>query len=282
VAEQPYPMVPAPDAAHAAYMDENSYLWLVDLADNSKRQLAEDSDLAGIYSWGDTDTLLLGVLLSASEKEGPSTGHLATLDINSGQLQIIDEEYLSHGRSAMSPDGQTIAYDGRIYQPDNGSQTLDLNQFTGLESEDPCSLYNPAWSEDGRQLAWLCSGEVGSRLIVFDMVRQTAMTIFTWQPAQFGALPPSPVWSIDEKWLAIEIWANNDNEYGLWVLPADGTMARLHLPTGHDPIWLNSTQLFYADRDEDMNGDIKLHDLDFGQMGVLELPPTGAVLLLYY
>ncbi|MBK8901580.1 MAG: hypothetical protein IPM53_10385 [Anaerolineaceae bacterium] len=282
VAERPYSMLPAPDAAHIVYMDENNRLWLIDLAEGNDKQLAEDSELAGLYLWGDNDTLLLGVFLSANEKEGPSTGHLAKLDIDNGQLQIIDDAYLSHGRPAMSPDGQSIAYDGRIYRPDNGSQTLDLTQFTGLESEDPCSLYNPAWSEDGRQLAWLCSGKVGSRLIVFDMVRQTAMTIFTWQPAQFGALPPSPVWSIDEKWVAIEIWANNNDENGLWVLPADGTMARLHLPTGHDPIWLNSTQLFYSDRDEDMNGDIKLHDLDFGQMGILELPSTGAILLLYY
>ena len=50
------------------------------------------------------------------------------------------------------------------------------------------------------------------------------MTVFTWQPAQFGALPPSPVWSPDGKWLAIEIWANNQDESGLWVLPADGTL----------------------------------------------------------
>jgi hypothetical protein len=290
VAEQRHPLLPAPDAARAVYMDDDGRLWLVDLADGSERQLAEGADLSWLQVWGDSHTLLLGVFLSEAESEGASIGHLATLDIDSGELQIIEEEYLSLGRPAMAPDGQSIAYDisafsaeavsGRIYLPDDGSQPLDPALFAGLEGESSCNLYNPAWSPDGRQIAWLCSGEAGSRLSVFDLVRQTAMTVFVWQPAQFGALPPSPVWSIDGKWLAIEIWANSEDESGLWILPADGTLARFHIPTGHDPIWLNPSQLIYADLDENMNGDIKLVDLDLGEIrGVLDLPAGSTVLL---
>jgi hypothetical protein len=290
VAEQRHPLLPAPDAARAVYMDDDGRLWLVDLADGSERQLAEGTDLSWLQVWGDSHTLLLGVFLSEAESEGASIGHVATLDIDSGELQIIEEEYLSLGRPAMAPDGQSIAYDisafsaeavsGRIYLPDDGSQPLDPALFAGLEGESSCNLYNPAWSPDGRQIAWLCSGEAGSRLSVFDLVRQTAMTVFVWQPAQFGALPPSPVWSIDGKWLAIEIWANSEDESGLWILPADGTLARFHIPTGHDPIWLNPSQLIYADLDENMNGDIKLVDLDLGEIrGVLDLPAGSTVLL---
>jgi hypothetical protein len=292
VAEQRYPLLPAPDAAHAVYMDDDHRLWLVNLADGSERQLAEGSNLSWLHLWGDAHTLLVGVYLSATESEGLSIGHVATLDINSGELQIVEEEYLSLGRPAMAPDGLSIAYDisafatdattGRVYHPDSGSQPLDPVLFDGLEGEKPCNLYNPAWSPNGRQLAWLCGGEAGSQLIVFDLVRQTAMTVFTWQPAQFGALPPSPVWSMDGKWLAIEVWANNEDETGLWVLPADGTLARLHVPTGHNPLWLNPSQLIYADLDENMNGDIKLIDLDTGSVGVLDLPAGSTLLLLYY
>jgi hypothetical protein len=289
VAEQRYNILPAPDAAHAVYLDDNRRLWLVDLADGSERQLAEGTDLSWLHLWGDAHTLLLGVFLSATESEGPSIGHMATLDIDSGELQIIEEEYLSLGRPAMAPDGQSIAYDvtafsadvinSRIYHPGSGSQSLDPALFDRLEGERPWTLYNPAWSPDGRLLAWLCGTEAGSRLVVFDLVRRTAMTVFTWQPAQFGALPPSPVWSPDGKWLAIEIWANNEDESGLWVLPADGTMARLHVPTGREPIWLNASQLFCADVDENMNGDIKLFDLNHGERGVLDLPAGSTVLL---
>ncbi len=291
MAEQSYPLLPAPDAAHAVYMDDDRRLWLIDLANGNERQLAEGIDLSWLDLWGDAHTLLVGVYLPADESEGLSlsTGHMATLDIDSSELQIIEEEFLSRGRSAMAPDGQSIAYDispfetdgttGRIYQPDTGSRPLDPALFSGLEGEASCNLYNPAWSPDGRQLAWLCGTEAGSRLVVFDLIRQSAMTVFTWQPAQFGALPPSPVWSPDGKWLAIEIWANNKDETGLWVLPADGTLARLHIPTGHNPLWLNPSQLIYADLDENMNGDIKLFDLDYGEIGVLDLPAGSTVLL---
>lgn len=286
VAEQRYPLLPAPDAAHAVYLDEDQRLWLVDLAGDPERQLAED---IGSYLWGDAQTLLLGVRLAASEDESLFAGHLATLDIGSDDLQIIEEQFPSLGRPAMAPDGQSIAYDvshfataeinSRIYRPDSGSQPLDPHLFAGLEDEPPCNFLNPAWSPDSRQLAWLCGREAGSSLFVFDLARQTAMTVFSWQPAQFGALPPSAVWSPDGKWLAIEIWANNQEESGLWILPADGTLARLHVPTGHDPIWLNPSQLIYADLDENMNGDSKLFDLDSGQARVMDLPAGARVLL---
>jgi hypothetical protein len=292
VAEQRYPLLPAPDAAHAVYMDDDHHLWLVDLADGSERQLAEGADLSWLYLWGDSRTLLLGLLLPAAPSEALDDSHLATLDIESGQLKLIEEDYVSLGRPAMAPNGQSIAYDispfetdgttGRIYQPDTGSQPLDPALFAGLEEEESCDLYNPAWSPDGRQLAWLCRAEGGFHLAVFDLVRQTGMTVFTWQPAQFGALPPSPVWSPDGKRLAIEIWANNKDESGLWVLPADGMLARLHVPTGHNPLWLNPSQLIYADLDENMNGGFKLVDLDTGGTGILELPAGSTLLLLYY
>ncbi len=202
VAEQRYPLLPAPDAAHAVYMDDDHRLWLVDLADGSEKQLAEGSDLSGLQVWGDAHTLLVGVYLPADESEGLSlsTGHVVTLDIDSSELQIIEEEFLSLGRPAMASDGQSIAYDispfetdgttGRIYHPDTGSRPLDPALFAGLEGEGPCNLYNPAWSPDGRQLAWLCSEEAGSHLVVFDLVRQTAMTVFTWQPAHLALCRP--------------------------------------------------------------------------------------------
>jgi hypothetical protein len=289
LAERRYPLLPTPDAAHAVYIDDAGRLWLIDLGNGDERQLAEGTDLSWLQVWGNAHTLLVGVYLSPAESEGHSIAHVAMLDIDSGELQIIEEEYVSLGRPAMAPDGQSVAYDvsafsagaanGRIYRPDSGPQPLNLALLDDLEGVSSCNLYNPAWSPDGRQLAWLCSAEGSSRLVVFDLVRHTAMSLFTWQPAQFGALPPSPVWSTDGKWLAIEIWADTEDETGLWVLPADGTLARLHVPSGHHPLWLNSSQLFYADLDENMNGGIKLFDLDYGEIGVLDLP-AGSTLLL--
>jgi len=289
VAAQPNPLLPAPDAAHAVFMDEDQTLWLADLDVGNETRLAEGAELSWPVVWGDAQTLLVGVYLTESEVEGLSSGHIATLDIESGELLVIDKEYLSLGRPAMARDQGSIAYDisayhgvavnGRIFRPESGSLPFDPALFDGFDREQPCNLFNPAWSPNGKQLAWLCGGESGIRLVVFDLVRETAMTIFTWQPAQFGALPPTPVWSQDGKMLAIEIWANNREESGLWVFPSDGTLARLYVPTGHDPIWLNPSQLIYADLDENMNGDNKLVDLDYGATGVFAMPPGSMILL---
>jgi hypothetical protein len=65
-----------------------------------------------------------------------------------------------------------------------------LVAVVSITGEESCNLYNPDWSPDGRQLVWLCRAEGGFHLVVFDLVRGTAMSVFTWQPAQFGALPP--------------------------------------------------------------------------------------------
>lgn len=283
--------LPAPDAAHAVYMDDEGRLWLINLADGGEKQLAEGVDLSTVYRWGDASTLLVGVWLAPEESEGSATGHVATLDINSGALHIVDEKYVSLGRPALSPDGQSVAYDispfhsdvslnGRIYRPDTGSQPIDPALFDGLNNEQPLRLYNPAWSPDGTQLAWLWGAADGSRLVVFDLARQTAITLHTWQPAQFGALPPSPVWSPDGRWLAIEVWANNEEETGLWLLPADGTAARLVAHTGHEPQWLNTSQLLFVDYDENRNSTIKLFELDYGETWPVGLPPGSSVLLV--
>ena len=282
--------LPAPDATHAVYMDDERRMWLIDLADGSERQLATGVDLSWLYQWADDHMLLLGVWLTPAESEGAAIGHVTTLDISTGALKVIDEANLSLGRPALAPDSQTIAYDispfykdvsinGRLYHPDSGYQPFDLALFEGLSDERPWHLSNPAWSPDGTQLAWKWSSVEGSSsLVVFDLTQQTARTIFTWQPKGFGALPPSPTWSPDGQWLAIEIWANNQEESGLWLLAADGSSSRRISASGSNPHWLGSDQLVYAVCDENQMCTNQLFDLETGKLAILDLPP-GTILL---
>jgi hypothetical protein len=274
--------LPAPDAAHAVYMDEERRLWLIDLTAGRERQLATGVDLSRLYQWGDDHTLLLGVWLTTAESEGAATGHVAMLDVDSGELQVIDEEYLSLGRPALAPDGETVAYDispfysdvvlnGRVYHPVSGSRPIDPTLFEMPGEERPWHLYNPAWSPDSTQLAWLWGAETGTRLVLFDLTRQTATTALTWQPAQFGALPPSPVWSPDGRRLAVEIWANNEAEAGLWLMAINGSDARRISATGSGPVWLSSHELVYTDCNEN-SCENRLLDLVSGTTVRLDLP----------
>jgi Tol biopolymer transport system component len=282
--------LPAPDAAHAVYMDDDRRLWLIDLADGGERELAAGVDLSWLYQWGNARTLVLGVWLAPEEREGVATGHVATLDIDTGELRIVDEEYLSLGRPALAADGQALAYDtspfyadvtltGRVYRPDGDPQAIDPALFDGLDGDSTGHLYNPAWTPDGRKMAWLWGAAEGSRLVVFDLARQRAIAVHAWQPAQSGALPPSPQWSPDGRWLAIEVWANHEQESGVWVLPADGTLARLHVPAGREPVWLNPSQLMYTALDENMHSRVLVFDLDMGRnVAELDLPAGSTIL----
>lgn len=289
--------LPAPDAAHAVYMDNEDQLWLIDLADGSERPFAQGVHLSRFYQWGDAHTLLLGVWLTPAESEGAAAGHMATLDIDSGKLQVINEKYLSLGRPALAPDGQTVAYDlspfhadvaltGYLYHPDGGSSPIDPALFNGLGDERPWHLYNPAWSPDGRQLAWLWGAEAGSRLVRFDLDGQKATTLLTWQPAGFAALPPAPLWSPDGQWLAIEVWASNEAESGLWLVAADGSDARRisaassSFAVGSGLIWLSSHELVYVACDDNYNNcENRLFDLASETTMLLDLPPDSIVLL---
>ncbi len=288
---------PSPDGAHAVYMDDENHLWLIDFAGSNERQLATDVELTRHYQWGDDHTLLLGVWLAPEVREGAATGHVTTLDIGTGEQRVIDEEHLSLGRPALAPDGETVAYDvspfysamtltGYIYHPDSGSRPIDPGLFEGLEEEWPSHLYNPAWSPDNTQLAWLSVAEGKNRLVRFDMTEQNMITVFTWQPAQFGALPPNPVWSPDGQWLAVEIWANNEAESGLWLLAAEGDIAQRISATssssavGSGPVWLSSHELAFIECDENYNDcETRLFDLDSETIMSLDLPPGSVVLI---
>jgi hypothetical protein len=82
-------------------VDDEGLLWIADLENGGKRQLAEGFNLALRYGWGNARTLLLGVWLQGEAVEGNSTGHLAVLNIESGDLTVIDEDHLLEDKDAI-------------------------------------------------------------------------------------------------------------------------------------------------------------------------------------
>jgi Tol biopolymer transport system component len=271
----------APDGRHAAYINDEQQLWLIDTATGEQQQLAADFTTSGYLSWGDKDTLFVGIWLDPSEGEGPNNGHIATLDITSGDLFILDETRLSSGRPSLLSDYNLIAFDvskdsqddifsGRIYHPDSGVQTFDQTAYAG---HDRNAIANPVWSPDPNKIAWLTGG--GGRFMVqlFDIEAKTAVTIFDWDPARFGALVPSPVWSPDGQWLALEVWANGPEGSGLWLLAADGSSQTLVDADGHDPYWVNADLLVY-----NLNDGPRLYDVASAMAFKMDLPEGSWVL----
>ncbi len=130
----------SPDGRHAAYLTDDRRLWRIDTTTGEQQQLAADLNLSYFLMWADADTLFTGVWFSPEESDGPNSGHLTTIYRDEAP-RIIDEESLLSNLPALSPDGQTIAFDGiptsaganltgRLYTPEGGVELFDPAAFT--------------------------------------------------------------------------------------------------------------------------------------------------------
>lgn len=270
----------SPDGRYAAYLTDERQLWLIDNSTGHREQLAVDNNLSPFLMWANNATLFTGVWLDPNEADGPNNGHLAfvNLDENGRPLHILDESRLSANRPALAADGQTIAFDvipasatdkdtARLYHPDSGLTVFDpavFNADTGLIDE---FRYNPSWSPDGRLLTWFASSGERVGLQLYDLEAKTAVQIFDWDPARFGGGVPAPIWSPDGQWLALEIFANGPEGSGIWLFAADGSSQTLIDSQGHEPYWVNSTQLVYG-----VNDGPRLYDLTSAETFKLDLP----------
>jgi len=100
---------------------------------------------------------------------------------------------------------------------------------------------SPAWSPDGKRLAWVIGGDFEGKwqlgVGVFDLEARTSLLLHPYEPVGVGGWPAAPVWSPDGQWLAYTLWpADDPAEAGLWVFRADGTEEHF-LGAGSGPIW---------------------------------------------
>lgn len=273
----------SPDGRFAAYLDDAHQLWLIDGATLEMSPISEGSAVPTILGWGDADTLFVGTWLDTNEADGPNNGHLTLVDIAVREAVILDEEHLSAYRPAFLPADGRIAFDaipglndtlnGRIYDPTTGVQPFDPSGFSTSGEPVDGVVMNPAWSPDGSQLAWLRPAGERTYLQLFDLEANTAVTLFDWDPARFGALVPSPKFSPDGQWLALEVWANGLEGSGVWLLAADSSSQTLLSPEGRDPLWLNDGRLAFS-----ASGQPLLYDVTAGQTFRLVLPEGSSVM----
>jgi Tol biopolymer transport system component len=270
--------VPSPDLALAYLWNlEDSSLILIDLKTGQEKFVLSEPNLNGLFTWADNQTILLGLYLSPEEADWPSFGHLASLDVDGETATILDSEWLMSSSPALLPDGRTIAYssDGPyLYSADDGVQPFPAETFTGLSGVS--GHFSPAWSPDGRYLAWIVSGgpfgddpDLTMGLAIYDLEAGTATLRLAFDPARWGATPPAALWSPDGQWLALRVFANGEEGSGLWLLDIDGVEEN-YIPgvsgNANYPVWSpDGRQLIYfdyADEDEPPYSSLLLFDLD--------------------
>jgi Tol biopolymer transport system component len=157
---------------------------------------------------------------------------------------VLDEQ--EGGPRAFSPDGQLMAYGGydalgKLYQWAVGSEVFDP-AANGLAVE---RLLTPAFSADGRVLAWKVSGdltgagkyELGFGL--FDLETGTARLLHVYEPVGGASMGDYLAWSADGQWLVV---VTQDEQPAMSRVPnlfaarTDGSGDQF-IAFGTDPTW---------------------------------------------
>ena len=279
----------SPDGARVLYTEEHD-IWLVDVATGERRNLTQTSDrIECCAQWwmGQSDLVLFSSW--TLESEGPGNGFPTVVQLDGSGYKVLDENQGAYALPAPSPDGETVGYDRAgqpwLYRPGTGPEPFDLAVY-GLTSDSAVSFVSPAWSPDGRQLAWIIGGcgqfECQSDIGVFDLEAQTVQFVHPYSPVGRGGQPPAPSWSPDGRWLAFSALAMDADDAGLWVVRTDWQQEekyRLDAGLGRadpHPIWSPDGQwLAFSSTPQGVGSGLWLAEVGTWALYSLDLPPDA-------
>ncbi len=242
----------SPDGRRALYSDGLD-IWLAEIATGERRKLTATPDRRETAPawWPEQPNLALFASQAITQSEGAPIS-LAAVGLDGQGYTLLDEQHCMGDNYSPSPDGQTIACGGRVgwlYRRDGNSQAIAANRFGLPTGQAPLGVGSPAWSPDGRLLAWnvaVPGSEDGLiNVTVLDLQNDTVRILHTYNPVNIGGWPPAPVWSPDQKWLAFQSWDEKVTDSGVWAVNLETTSPvslRLGQRTRY-PVWSPSGDL---------------------------------------
>jgi len=247
------------------YMND---IWLLDLGSGQETNLTQtpDRDEFSPLYWPTHPEI---VFFLSGEETGMMNNQLPTIvNLDGSGYRVLDEN--RGGPIAFSPTGESIAYggygpDGIIYHWSGDLEIFDPVDY-GLNVE---KIYQPAFSPDGRYLAWKVAGDLNGDgvyaigLAIFDLQEHTAILTHVYTVQGGGMVPHYVSWSPDGNWIAYVTFGEEPavgREPNLWLLGSDGSQ-EMYIDAGLNPVWgLDSQNLAYIRTT--LEGEIGLQIMD--------------------
>ena len=163
-------------------------------------------------------------------------------NLTTGQRRVIAGYSGLNTSAAVSPDGTKVAMIlSKGGSPDVWVCNADgsnLKQLTATPEDES----SPCWSPDGQ---WICfATKIHERRVLAKV--PAAGGAMQKIPTPGAPNPTEPDWSPDGKWLA---FTSQMGEFGICVMPADGSAPPTVLVAGEDPSWSpNSRTLIFVRR----------------------------------
>jgi hypothetical protein len=286
----PGPLSFNPGATYAIYAEDAAQsLTLFDLAATGSpvtRTLPLDYSLMqgswGI-SWLDEQT---GILMVTEPGEGltqGTTGHIALLDVLSGELRVLTPELSIYAEPAPTDDA-AIFFDALTEASGNypavwrgGELTpLSLAELAGTESEP----HSPVPSADGSKVAaigvWPSDPDLTGYWL-FNLGQPAAYPVLGYAPPGTDAnLSPGILWHPLGEWIALQPQTGDPLQYGIWLMRPDGHEQQFLGVLSANPVWReDGAQLLF---NATIAGEVRIqqYGMETGEHVWLDLP-AGAI-----
>jgi Tol biopolymer transport system component len=240
--DKPEPAL-SPDRSQLLY-SANDDIWILDLETGKTRNLTKTNDrLERYYQWWPAHPDLIVFQYQPAEDPAPGAGYLASMKPDGTNVLLLDEESRSYSPAALSPDGQSIAYDRAgqpwVYNFSAGKMPIFPKSFTGFHL-----AVNPAWSPDSRRIAWQLIGmpteqDNNNAVGILDLDALAVSELHNYSVIGGSGIGPDHLaWSPDGTWLAVANQGElvEDGKISLWVMRPDGSEEH-HIGSGDLPIW---------------------------------------------
>ncbi len=222
----------SPDQKYAL-ANSNGDFWLINLLDSKLTRLTMTEnrvECCAVWWTGHTDKILFLSNGLGGNNGVATNGYLSVIKQDGTGYRVLDPDHPSSGVPAVSPDGTWIAYghgdSAWLFGGELGPQKIDPAEY-GLDNLKGQTISYPAWSPDGRYLAWSWHSELNSgrkaAVLILDMQQKTHRM---GSPFTSSGVDPDLAfkWSPDGSWLAYMKDSTNPGESGAYLIRMDSPL----------------------------------------------------------